>query len=61
LRPCPAGCPVLQGPGDRNAPRDDRLAGYKRPKRIEIAAALPKNASGKVLERELRETFLAQS
>jgi fatty-acyl-CoA synthase len=39
----------------------ERLAGYKRPKRIEIAAALPKNASGKVLKRELRETYLARS
>jgi fatty-acyl-CoA synthase len=39
----------------------ERLAGYKRPKRIEIAAALPKNASGKVLKRELREAFLTRS
>lgn len=39
----------------------EHLAGYKRPKRIEIAAALPKNASGKVLKRELRETFLVRS
>ncbi|WP_068875901.1 MULTISPECIES: fatty acyl-CoA synthetase [unclassified Phenylobacterium] len=38
----------------------EHLAGYKRPKRIEIAEALPKNASGKVLKRELRETFLSR-
>jgi fatty-acyl-CoA synthase len=36
----------------------DRLAGYKRPKQIVIAEALPKNASGKVLKRSLREQFL---
>lgn len=33
------------------------LAPYKRPKRIEIVAALPKNPSGKILKRELRERF----
>ncbi|HKP79198.1 MAG TPA: fatty acyl-CoA synthetase [Phenylobacterium sp.] len=36
----------------------DLLAGYKRPKHIVIADALPKNASGKILKRELREHFL---
>ena len=36
-----------------------QLAGYKRPKHIVIADSLPKNASGKVLKRELRERFLA--
>lgn len=36
------------------------LAGYKRPKRIMIVDALPKNASGKVLKRELRERYLIQ-
>jgi acyl-CoA synthetase (AMP-forming)/AMP-acid ligase II len=33
----------------------ERLAGYKCPRRIEIVGALPRNASGKVLKRELRE------
>jgi fatty-acyl-CoA synthase len=33
----------------------DRLAGYKRPKYIVIADALPKNPSGKILKRELRQ------
>ena len=33
----------------------ERLAGYKVPKRITFTEALPKNASGKVLKRELRE------
>lgn len=33
------------------------LATYKRPKRIEIVPELPKNPSGKILKRELREQF----
>lgn len=33
------------------------LAPYKRPKRIEILTELPKNPSGKILKRELRERF----
>jgi acyl-CoA synthetase (AMP-forming)/AMP-acid ligase II len=32
-----------------------RLAGYKKPKSLEFVRALPKNASGKVLRRVLRE------
>jgi o-succinylbenzoate---CoA ligase len=32
-----------------------QLAGYKVPKRIDFAARLPRNASGKLLRRELRE------
>ncbi|HEY1281404.1 MAG TPA: long-chain-fatty-acid--CoA ligase [Acidimicrobiales bacterium] len=32
----------------------DELAGYKCPKTVEFIAALPKNATGKVLKRELR-------
>jgi acyl-CoA synthetase (AMP-forming)/AMP-acid ligase II len=35
----------------------DNLAGYKKPKRVEFVDALPKNASGKVLKRELRAQF----
>ncbi|WUI33405.1 long-chain-fatty-acid--CoA ligase [Nocardia sp. NBC_00416] len=35
----------------------DRLAGYKCPKEIAIVAALPRNASGKVLKTELRERY----
>lgn len=38
----------------------DRLAGYKTPKRVVIVARLPKNASGKILKRELRAQFAAQ-
>ncbi|MGI5322780.1 acyl-CoA synthetase [Actinomadura nitritigenes] len=32
----------------------ERLAGYKRPKYVVLAEALPKNPSGKILKRELR-------
>lgn len=35
------------------------LAGFKTPKRVELVAALPKNPSGKVLKRELREQLNA--
>lgn len=34
-----------------------RIAGYKLPKSIDVLDALPRNASGKVLRRELREPF----
>jgi fatty-acyl-CoA synthase len=35
----------------------ERLAGHKLPKAIHVVDALPKNASGKLLKRELRERF----
>ena len=34
-----------------------RIARYKCPKRVEFMAALPRNASGKILRRELRDKF----
>ena len=34
-----------------------RLASFKKPKRVEIVDALPKNAYGKVLHRELQERY----
>ena len=37
----------------------DRLAPYKRPKHFSIVAELPRNASGKILKRELREQYAA--
>jgi acyl-CoA synthetase (AMP-forming)/AMP-acid ligase II len=37
----------------------DRVAGYKKPRRVAFIDALPKNASGKVLKRELRERIAA--
>ncbi len=33
------------------------LAGYKCPKSVDFLAALPRNAGGKILKRQLRETF----
>ena len=35
----------------------ERLAGYKTPKYVVIVDKLPKNASGKILKRELRDTY----
>jgi fatty-acyl-CoA synthase len=35
----------------------ERMAGYKAPKLAEVVDALPKNASGKILKRDLREQF----
>ncbi len=37
-----------------------RMAGYKAPKLVEVIEALPKNASGKILKRELRERFASR-
>src|SRR5690606_18449597 len=36
-----------------------RIAGYKLPKAIDFVAELPRNASGKVLKRELRKSYWA--
>ena len=38
-----------------------RIAGYKCPKRIEFVAEIPRNASGKILRRELRAPFWSGS
>ena len=35
----------------------DRLAAYKRPKYVVLAQELPKNPSGKILKRELRQQY----
>ncbi|MBV9096024.1 MAG: acyl-CoA synthetase [Streptosporangiaceae bacterium] len=40
---------------DIHAHARTRLAGYKRPKYVVLADALPKNPSGKILKRELRD------
>jgi fatty-acyl-CoA synthase len=42
-------------PDDVHAHVRGRLAGYKRPKYVVFADALPKNPSGKILKRDLRE------
>ena len=34
-----------------------QIAGYKTPKSVEIIEALPKNAAGKILKRQLREQY----
>ena len=39
------------------AAANETLAGYKRPRRYEFIDALPRNAYGKVLKRELRDRF----
>ncbi len=36
-----------------------RLAGYKRPRSVDFSAALPRNASGKILKKDLREKYWA--
>jgi acyl-CoA synthetase (AMP-forming)/AMP-acid ligase II len=35
----------------------DKIAGYKRPRSVDFADALPRNPTGKVLKRELREPY----
>jgi acyl-CoA synthetase (AMP-forming)/AMP-acid ligase II len=37
----------------------ERLAGYKRPRTVDFLDALPRNASGKMLKRKLREPYWA--
>jgi long-chain acyl-CoA synthetase len=36
-----------------------KLAGYKLPRSVDIVAALPRNATGKVLKTQLREPYWA--
>lgn len=36
---------------------DGRIAGYKKPKSVDFASTLPRNATGKVLHRQLREPY----
>ena len=37
----------------------DRLAGYKRPRSVDFAEVIPRNPSGKILKRQLREPYWA--
>jgi fatty-acyl-CoA synthase len=54
---------VVLRDGQRLAPEEliaycrERLAGFKAPKHVVVLDALPKNASGKILKRELRSSF----
>jgi fatty-acyl-CoA synthase len=58
---------VVLREGQRLAPEElitycrERLAGFKAPKHVVVLDALPKNASGKILKRELRSSFEALS
>jgi fatty-acyl-CoA synthase len=44
-------------PEELRAHARERLAGFKVPKAFAIVDALPKNPSGKVLKRELRDAY----
>jgi long-chain acyl-CoA synthetase len=54
---------VVRAPGTRAAPEEiiafcrERLAHYKCPTSIDFAETLPRNPSGKILKRELREPY----
>jgi long-chain acyl-CoA synthetase len=56
---------VVPKPGKSPDPQDiiafarTRVAAYKTPKSVDFIEALPRNASGKILRRELREPFWA--
>lgn len=50
---------ALIEPGELESFCKERLASYKRPKHFSIVSQLPKNASGKILKRQLRDQFHA--
>jgi fatty-acyl-CoA synthase len=50
-----AGCAVSLA--DVKAFCQDKIAGYKIPKSIELVEQIPKNETGKVIKRELRDRF----
>jgi long-chain acyl-CoA synthetase len=48
-----------EDPADIIAFAKGRIAGFKAPKTVDFIGALPRNASGKILRRELREPYWA--
>jgi acyl-CoA synthetase (AMP-forming)/AMP-acid ligase II len=54
---------VVLKPGRKGDPAEimtyarERIAGYKLPKSIDFVDSLPRNPSGKILKRELRERY----
>jgi acyl-CoA synthetase (AMP-forming)/AMP-acid ligase II len=38
----------------------DRLAGFKRPRSVDFVDSIPRNPTGKILKRELREPYWAE-
>ncbi|HLX87975.1 MAG TPA: AMP-binding protein [Acidimicrobiales bacterium] len=58
---------VVLRPGSATSPEDvrrhaaERLADYKVPRRIEVADELPRNATGKVLKKELRRSLVGEA
>ncbi|HBJ94064.1 long-chain-fatty-acid--CoA ligase [Ponticaulis sp.] len=54
---------VVKAPGEEPAPEDiiaftrERIAAYKAPKSVDFIEALPRNPSGKILRKDLREPY----
>jgi acyl-CoA synthetase (AMP-forming)/AMP-acid ligase II len=53
----PSGAPVGVTEAEILAFARERLAGFKTPKSVDWVDALPRNPSGKILKKDLREPF----